>query len=144
MLIVTSCVRGKIYEQYIKMEKLSWNRFNVLKFDVDIKDISTGYDFVVAIRHLPEVPYQKIPVNFSFDTPSGESRSLDYDIMLKDKEGNNLGNCMGDLCDVYTTVKEDYLFTEPGICHVELHNIMVKLETPGIIEVGLIVRKHRD
>ena len=142
-LLLISCGGGTVFEKYVKMEKLSWQRFNVLKFDVPVEGNSTSYDFLIAVRHIPEIPFDKLPVNISFDTPSGETRSLDYSIRLKENDGKLKADCLGDLCDIVITIKDDFVFTEAGTCHVVLSNRMPKVETPGILEVGLIVKKHK-
>lgn len=141
--LLYSCGGGKVFEKYIKMEKLSWQRFNVLKFDVPVEGNSTSYDFLVAVRHIPEIPFDILPVNISFYTPSGETRSLDYSIRIKDNDGKLKADCMGDLCDIIVTIKDDLVFTEEGTCHVVLSNRMPKIESPGILEVGLIVKRHK-
>jgi gliding motility-associated lipoprotein GldH len=142
-ILLGSCSGNKVFEKYIKMEKLSWNRFNVLNFDVPVEGNSTSYDFLVAIRHIPEIPYDILPVNITFYTPFGETRSLDYSIRLKENDGKLKADCMGDLCDLVITIKDDFVFTEEGTCQVVLSNRMSKVETPGILEVGLIVKKHK-
>ena len=56
-------------------------------------------------------------------------------------EGNLLGDGMGDLWDVVSPLRKDFRFNQAGTAKIELHNYMTKLETLGIIEVGLIVKK---
>lgn len=142
LIVFISCSGGTVFKEFIKMEKLSWNRFQVLKFNVPVKK-NTSYDFQVVIRHIPEVPFNGLPVNITLQTTSGETRSLDYTIRLKENDGKLKADCMGDLCDIIVTIKDDLRFTEDGICDVTLSNRMHKVESPGILEVGLIVKKHQ-
>jgi hypothetical protein len=48
---------------------------------------------------------------------------------------------MGDLWDIEQLVRPGYKFSEPGICKVEVSSAMQYAELPGIMQVGLIVRK---
>jgi gliding motility-associated lipoprotein GldH len=140
-LSLLSCSGGKIYEDHKDIERNIWNRFEVVEFDVGIEDTSPGYDFYIAIRHMEQIPLKFITLDFTFYAPSGETRSSELRINLKDSEGNLLGKGMGDLWDVVTLVREDYRFTEPGICRVEISSTMSYADLPGIMNVGLIVRK---
>ena len=138
---ITSCDSKKIFEKHIHIERITWNRFDVKTFNVDIKDISATYDFYIAIRHHTEVPFKSITVSFTLYTPSGESRIMEHEINLRDREGKPLGDGLGDLWDLEYPAWPDFKFTEPGICRVEISSTMSQADLPGIMQVGLIVRK---
>jgi gliding motility-associated lipoprotein GldH len=142
-IILSSCNQGKIYEKYLDNERITWNRFDVKTFNVDIKNISAKYDFYVALRYITDVPFKYVTIKFTLYTPSGEMRTIELKIMLKDKEGNLLGEGMGDLWDLVHLVREDFQFTEPGICKVEVSSTMSQADLPGIMQVGLIVKKAK-
>jgi len=50
---------------------------------------------------------------------------------------------MGELCDIELPIRKDMIFNKSGICRVRVENKMNKAETPGIIEVGLIVKNAK-
>lgn len=141
LLLLTACNSGKIYEKYIDNDRITWNRFDVKTFRVDIKDISAKYAFYVAIRHVTDIPFRYITISFTITTPSGETRSLEQKIPLKDKDDKLLGNGMGDLWDITHLVRDNFEFTEPGTCTVEISSTMPQANLPGIMQVGLIVKK---
>ncbi len=76
--------------------------------------------------------------------PSGEMRTADYSFKIKDKEGKILSECLGDYCDIKFLLRGGFRFSEPGIVKFEIENKMTKIETPGIIEVGLIIEKSKE
>jgi gliding motility-associated lipoprotein GldH len=143
ILVLTSCNPSKIYEKHLDIDRITWNRFDVKTFKVDIRDISANYAFYVAIRHLTDVPFRYVSIKFTLYTPSGERRIMEQKIFLKDDEGNLLGNGMGDLWDLDHLVRDDFKFTEPGICTVEVSSTMSQADLRGIMQVGLIVKKTR-
>lgn len=143
-IMLTSCGPGTIFHEYESMDNYSWNRFQVVEYDVPIEDISTGYDIILTIRHIEQIPHDKILVNFTFYTPSGEMRTMDHDIRLRSPEGKLLGDGMGDFWDLQVMMREDFRFNEEGTCKFEIHNRMPRVQTIGIVDVGLIVKKHRD
>lgn len=140
-VLITGCGKSKIYEKHYKMENLSWNRFRVLEYDVDVKNASKNYDLFIAIRHITEIPYRKIDVGCTIVTPSGETRYLEHGVLIKDKTDALLGDGMGDIWDLVVPLRTFFRFDEAGISKIELSNRMVKLETLGIMEVGLIIRE---
>jgi gliding motility-associated lipoprotein GldH len=141
LLLLTACNSGNIYEKYIDNDRITWNRFDVKTFKVDIKDITAKYSFYVAIRHLTDIPFSYITISFTLNTPSGETRNLEKKIVLKDNDGKLLGNGMGDLWDITQLVRDNFEFSEPGICTVEISSTMPQANLPGIMQVGLIVKK---
>lgn len=143
LLLLISCSRDKVFEKHIKMENLVWNRFHELSFEVPVRDTSVSYDFYVAIRHHTDIPFPRIKINFYMSTPDGETRSLDKMIDLKDKDGKLLGDGLGELWDVVVPVRKGFRFNETGMCTVEVSSRMSNADLPGIIEVGLVVRKHK-
>lgn len=143
IMIFSGCGRRKIYEKFEKFSNYSWNRFKYLNFDIDIKDTADTYDIFLSVRHITQYPYKNLDVNFTSFSPSGEERSMDYSFRVKDDENKFLGEGMGDLWDIELPIRKAYRFSEKGIYKFEIENKMTKYETPGIVEVGIVVRKSK-
>lgn len=141
--IFLSCDRGKIFEEHRKVPNITWDRFQTFKFDVPIEKQGTPYDLVFALRHHTDIPYDEIGINFTMSTPGGETRSRDYKIKIRDREGNLLGDGLGELWDLEIPLKEAYVFKKQGTCHIEIANRMTRLKTVGVLEIGFIVRKSK-
>jgi len=142
LLILFSCTPGTVYEKHVKMDNLAWNRFNTINFDFNIKETAPAYDLYVAIRHITDIPYPEIDISAYLITPFGETRSRELTVRLKDREGNNLGDGLGELWDVEVLVWEGLDFKEPGNYKVEVSSAMQQLDVIGVLEVGLVVRKN--
>jgi gliding motility-associated lipoprotein GldH len=143
IIIFSSCDSRKIYEKYYDIERITWNRFDIKTFEVDIKDTPAKYDFYLALRHHTEIPFREITANITIYTPSGETRSMNCKIMLKDKDGKLLGDGMGDLWDILYPARKGLEITQPGTCKVEISSTMSQADLPGIMQVGLVVRRER-
>ncbi len=141
LLILTACSPDKVYEKHIKFENYSWNRFKAVQFEVPVEDIKSNYNFYFAIKHITQYPYKNLRINFTIYTPSGEVRTMDYALKLKDNKGDFIGKTTGDTCYISILLRKDFLFSKKGICKFEIDNLMPKIETPGIMEIGLIVEK---
>jgi gliding motility-associated lipoprotein GldH len=142
-LFITSCDKAKVYEKYLDNERITWNRFDVKTFHVPIEDVSSSYDFYVVIRHVDAFPLDFLHLKFIISTASGETRTIDQKVMLKSKDGKWLGDGMGDLWDVSYLFRKGLKITEPGTCTLEISSAMSQADLPGIMQVGLVVRKGR-
>ena len=143
--MVVSCNSNKIiFEEYHKMPNLSWNRFDIQKFDIPVPEGGFEADFYLTVRHIPEIPYKELKFNFTFILPSGEIRTADYELEFKDKEGNSLSDCLGDLCDITMPIRKGLLVSDAGVLKIEIENKYTKLEMPGILELGLIAKASKE
>jgi len=140
-VFLASCQPGRVYEKHIKMENLSWNRFRIIEFEVPVEDISVAYNIFLAIRHLSEIPYDVLVITSTMYTPSGEERSLDYEVVIRNDDGELLGEGLGNFWDLNYQLRENFIFLDEGICRFEFEIKMPWPETVGIMEVGLILEK---
>ena len=85
--MLTGCMGDSaVFREYVKLDNMTWNRFNILFFDVPVKE-NEPLDFYLFIRHHTDFPYDKLYVNITFYSPGGDMRSNDYDFDLKDYQG---------------------------------------------------------
>lgn len=138
--LFAGCDSNTIFKEYKKFDDVSWNRFDILNFEFPVQK-EEGLDFYLALRHHTYYPYSFIDVNITFYTPDGEMRSRDYRFRLKNTDLKWKGDGMGELWDVELPIRKEMIFNKSGTCKVRIENKMNKAETPGIMEVGLIVRK---
>ncbi len=134
------CNSDTVLKEYKKFDDISWNKFDILNFEFPVEK-NEGLDFYFALRHHTDFPYSFIDVNITFYTPDGEIRSRDYHFRLKNTDLKWKGDGMGELWDIELPIRKEMIFNKSGTCKVRIENKMRKAETPGIIEVGLIVKK---
>jgi gliding motility-associated lipoprotein GldH len=139
-VLLGACTNHTVFKQNKTFENVSWNRFDILQFEVPV---NTGdyLDFSLALRHHTYFPYDYIDANITFYPPGGGMRSAEYHFELKDKNGVWKADGMGELWDIELPIRDSLYFNKNGICKVRIENKMTKIETPGIMEIGLIVRE---
>lgn len=143
VILLSSCSNNTVYESYNKFENLNWKRFNIQKFEFKVENIEIEYDVYLTIRHIPEIPYKEFKINYTFYTPSGDMRSNDIILDLYDNDKNKLSECLGDFCDFTFPIREGLTFSDAGTVKFEIENKYPKVDMPGIMEVGLIVKKAK-
>lgn len=137
-----SCSGEKtIFEKYHQFPNLTWNRFEFVTFEVPVEDVSAAYDIFLTLRHIPEMQFPELVFNITMFLPGEEMRTADYTLGLFDSEGRQLSNCLGDLCDITMPIRQEFYFSEPGTVTIEIENKFTKMELPGMMKVGLIVKK---
>ncbi len=140
-LMLFSCGSGRVYEEYKKLPDYSWSRFENIIFETEIEDADANYNIYIAIRHITQYPFKNLLVTTIMQTPSGEQRLLEYDLKLRDDNGKPLGNGMGELWDINIPLRKNFKFNEAGPLIIEFENRMPQPQTPGIMEIGLIIEK---
>ncbi len=143
IILFSSCREAAVYRDYVKLENLNWKRFDILEFDVPVKN-GDQLDFYLFLRHHTDFPYDKLFVNITFYSPDGEMRSRDYDFNLKADNGKWLADGMGELWDIELPIRKGMPFYQNGKCKVRIENKYPKYDTPGIVEVGLIVKRSKE
>lgn len=138
--ILFSCKPSKIYEKDIPFKYNLWNRFDILNFDIPVKKAGV-YDIILKIKHTGEFPFDKLPFNMVISSPSGEERDREYEIEMRNKDGKFLAkNTQGDIFEMEYTLRKEFDFNSPGIYTIKIENLIPKIETPEIIEIGLVVK----
>lgn len=140
IVLLSSCSSNTVFESFHKLDNLNWKRFDNQKFEFTIEETEVEYDVFINIRHIPEIPYKEMRINYTVYTPSGDMRSNNLTMDLYDNEGNKLSECLGDLCDFSYPIRKGLSFSEPGTVKFEIENKYPKVDMPGIIEIGLVVK----
>ncbi len=143
IVLVASCGNRTVFKEYRTLDNISWNRFDIQNFDVAVNK-DDRLDFYLFIRHHTNYPYDYLDVNVTFYMPGNEMRSGDYHFELKDEKGKWKANGMGELWDIELLIRKNLKMKEEGVCKVRIENKMTKLQTPGIMEIGLIVKKSSE
>ena len=83
----------------------------------------------LILEHKPAMPFDAFPVTVIMYSPSGEIRSRDISI---DPENYTVGEGR-----IRIPLRKDYAFTEKGKCTFEIENRSQKVQTHGLIRIGI-------
>jgi len=139
--LLFSCGGKTIFNEKTKFENLQWNRFKELSYSWEIKDTTAVYDVIFDLRHHTVYPFDNLSITIALYSPSGERRVSDFHIPVKNTDGSFKAEGMGDLWDLEYVLFPDQKFKESGKYKIEIENRMDKLETPGVMEAGVRIRK---
>lgn len=123
------------------MDDNEWPMDKNLTFEVPIEDTASFYNVIIPVRHIDNYPYDGLLVNVTINTPSGEERSKNHKLKLRDENGKFIGDPGGDIWDADVPIMEKTKFNSVGIYKFEIVNGMPTTPTVCIMEVGLKVEK---
>ncbi|MCW4469034.1 hypothetical protein OGH69_08670 [Flavobacterium sp. MFBS3-15] len=115
-----------------------WLATDVKNFEFELaRDINAG-DIIMKFSHVHDPQFTTIPVEAVITYPSGEKENVALNLELKDKEGNDLSECLGDVCDLFTPLKENSKLSK-GKYNIAIRNSFPNIYLPNAITVGISV-----
>lgn len=142
MILLSSCQKKTIFREFHEFENYQWGRFDKLKFEISIEEEGINADIILAVRHLEVYPYDDLPMNLILTTPTGEERIIEKTIVLKDESGKFKGSVAGSYWDQEEVLWKNFYFNHKGTYILELENLNPRPSIPGLVDLGLIVKKR--
>jgi len=139
--VLHGCSGRKVFLERHSFSELKWNRFEEVKFTADIRETASPLDVYIHLRHHTVYQDDKLFLTIAITAPDGTRRIRDVEIRLKDKDGKFLSSGMGDLWDIRVPAFEGITLGDPGKYIILLENRMSRYDTPGVMEIGVEIRK---
>ena len=141
MLTVLSCQKTVVFKDVKKdFADNQWAATDIKKFEFKLKkDIELG-DIKLLFSHVHDPQYSTVPVSVSIENPSGEKENFFMNLQLKDADGNDLSECSGDICDLYTNIKEGVKL-QKGTYKVTVENKFAYAYLANVLAIGLSVER---
>ena len=131
--ITVSCDKGGlIYDKYLKMKNSTWDRFDQKYFEIPIDDVTKSYDMTFVVRTFYLI----------LTTPAGEERIREIKIPVREN-GKMIGELKGNIYETRVELWKDLSISVKGNCKVSVENLIPKIQTEGIDEIGIVVTKSK-
>jgi gliding motility-associated lipoprotein GldH len=141
VLIITSCAdKGPVFEKYHKFENSTWDRFNQVVFTIPLEPEEADYAISMIIKPTEQFDYPTMPVYVILTTPSGEERMNDIKVPVK-QNNKFIGKEEGKPLIIKSVLWKELRVSGKGNCKLSIENMIPKIQTPGIAEIGIIVEK---
>ncbi|MFZ4522333.1 MAG: hypothetical protein ACOYNC_11550 [Bacteroidales bacterium] len=132
----SGCRKSESSELYHRFSDHSWARFNVLSFELPVEKVNACNIYLFA-RFSPDFPYETLDFNMTMNTPSGEERINEYQMPVKSASGGFCIECRKDSCMGIILLKKELNMAKPGILRIEIENLTPRLNTEGILGIGV-------
>ena len=142
---LNSCKNSSVkFEKNFTFEKNNWVRFKTVNFNFNIEDTAVFYDFSITLRHNKDFPNSNLLTYLYITYPNGEKRYLESNINIRDEKNNFIGKNIENFWDVSNPLMSNIHLPAKGNYKVEIGNLMSKYDNPGIMQVGLIIKKRNE
>jgi len=145
ILFFNSCKNSSVkFEKNFTFERNNWIRFKTVNFDFDIEDTASFYDVSLTVRHNKDYPNSNLLTYIYITYPNGEKRYLESNIKIRNEKNKFIGKTIETFWEVSNPVMSNIHLLAKGNYKVEIGNLMSKYDNPGIIQVGLIIKKSKE
>jgi gliding motility-associated lipoprotein GldH len=140
--LFVSCGSRVISDQQKSFKDKKWQSSQFLTYAFTITDTAARYDISATVKHFDNYPFDRMQLSFILDDPSGEKRTTEHDLLLRNKEGRFPGKKIGDTLKMNFAIRNQYRFKATGLAKVTLVNRLPYPVTDGIGGISIIVRKR--
>lgn len=142
VLLLVGCGSNRQEEVYYPFNEHTWQRFNILKFELPVTPSEQSYRVVFFARYDQDFPYPSLDFNMVMNTPSGEERIREFHLKVKGADDQFLGISDQGIYEGSVILNKELFFHKEGMLLIELENIIPRMETPGLYGVGIRLQKN--
>jgi gliding motility-associated lipoprotein GldH len=139
---LVSCGSKTITNQQMSFKDKKWDRNRVLTYTFNIANTAARYDISTTLKYFVNFPFDKVQLTFALDDPSGEKRTTEHDLVIRNNEGRFLGKKSGDTIIKDFAIRNNYRFKATGLAKITLINRLPYPVTEGLGGISLIVKKR--
>lgn len=141
--ILTCCnTGGRIYSKNQELSPQNrWLKKDSREFKVPIKDINIAYNLKLTFRYVDGYQYQFVKVKVTETSPGGKSSVKEYNLKVREDNGDYIGEAALDIWDSDHLVEADKKFTETGTYTYLIEQNMPVDPLTSAMEIGLILEK---
>jgi gliding motility-associated lipoprotein GldH len=118
-----------------------WLKNDVQVFQPKIIDIGVNYTVFLNFGHVYGFQFKEVPVEVLIESPSGAIERVLVPLQILDQDNQDVGECLGDICDIKHPLKENFRFTEQGVYTFSVSNQFDNVFLPNVLAVGIAIEK---
>ena len=123
LFTASSCNEAVLYsESHTDFPENRWYQTNPVAYEFEVTNDQSAYDITLGFRYVYGAQFKEIPIEVYITTPQHHIEKIPVTLYLSDENGNDLGDCMGDYCDLNTMIKQNYKFDAVGTYKVQILN----------------------
>ena len=141
ILILGSCDHSRLFEEYRSVSDHNWYYKDTFEYEVNIRDTTSRYNLYLNLRNKLNYPYRNIWLMVSTAAPEDQLSRTKREFKLANKNGEWLGQGLGDIYDHRFIMRKKVKFRNMGQHTFKINHLMRKDTLPGIMDVGLRLEK---
>ena len=141
-LLVACQPEGRIYNEHQELSpEVEWLKKDVKTFKVPIEDNSVAYKMSLSFRFATGYQYQTANVKVTEISPSGKETIKEYELKVREANGDYIGNPGFDIWDSEHLVEANKKFEETGTYTYKLEQNTPVDPLNFAMEIGIILDK---
>jgi gliding motility-associated lipoprotein GldH len=140
-LFLLSCDKNRVFEKNVKIPENTWQKDNIIHFNVNISDTSSSHNVYINLRNRSQYAYSNIFMFITMHAPNGESVRDTFEITLADARGRWLGRGIGNALSNQVLYLQNVKFPYRGVYVFDIEQAMWDEKLENIIDVGLRIEK---
>lgn len=144
MLLFCSCGQKVILDQDRTFANATWMRFEPENFEVNATNTDDCYNFYIT-AHIDTALFRDngLPLMLEMVSPDGETRTIFPSLVLRNHEGNWLGEFNDGVLTVQQMVRQFYFFNSVGTHTIHLSQRTSKYQIEGIRDINFRIEKAK-
>lgn len=143
VLVLISCNNNKVYDDFdSSFDNNRWDASDVRVFEFENTQSEAVCNLKLHFGHISGFQFKEVPLEVEITAPDGKTEMLPVTVKLIDDSGKDLGDCSGDICDVFQTIKT-FEKLEKGKYKVAVKSKFAGPYLPNVLGVGIIVEKQK-
>lgn len=138
---LSACDGNMIFENNKQMKDAVWKSNDIVKYNVDIADKNTLYNFYLNIRINSDYKFANMCLFMKTLYPGGQVSVDTIECFLADVDGRWLGNRSGSIIDNRILLRKNLKFKDSGIHSFEFEQGMRDTALANVEDFGIRIEK---
>ncbi|MCQ2295196.1 MAG: hypothetical protein MJZ67_06035 [Bacteroidales bacterium] len=142
LLLLCSCNRGVLFEAHTDLPGDTWLRFEPLQYTINATSYEDCYNFTIS-ADIDTAQFHEagLPIMMTITSPDGETRTHFSSLLLRNHEGNWLGEFHDGYLHINQLVRQFYFFNTKGDHTLSLSQRTNKYEIRGVHHIHVLVER---
>lgn len=138
---LTSCQpKERVYVKHLELSPdIEWLKKDIKEFKVPIEDDSISYNLSLSFRYAHGYQFKVVKVKVTETSPSGNKTTNNYDVQVRDEQGNYIGEPGYDIWDSEHLIEANKKYKETGTYTYTIEQNMPVDPLNLAMEIGVIL-----
>ena len=119
--------------------KNRWYQSDVLSLDFNNTSPNELHSVQFNISYVHGFQFSEIPLEVYITSPLHQISKKSFSLQLLDENTNEIGDCVGDYCDLKSIIIKDYKFLDQGVYKIKVMHTFNHNYLPNVLSASLQV-----
>jgi len=124
----------------LNFPKNRWYQSNVLSLDFKTLAVNQLHSIELQLSYVHGFQFSEIPFELYIITPLHQIEKTPFTLRLFDENKKEIGDCVGDYCDIKFIISENHQFNSPGDYKIKVINIFKHDYLPNVMSASVLVK----